>query len=110
MSCRVLHRGVEEAVLRRVAEDAQVAGLERILIPVLPTLRNGLMRGFLGRVSTWANVPPAEEGPSVTFGRYGDRRGAVAAALDVPTSQLQQLRGEHTTCDGDADEQDAEAE
>eukprot|EP00928_Gymnodinium_smaydae_P013268 TRINITY_DN14857_c0_g4_i1.p1 TRINITY_DN14857_c0_g4~~TRINITY_DN14857_c0_g4_i1.p1 ORF type:complete len:799 (-),score=145.10 TRINITY_DN14857_c0_g4_i1:286-2571(-) len=93
MSCRVLHRGVEEAVLRRVAEDACEAGFDKVVIPVVETPRNGLMRGFLDRVAAWADVCSAAVGEPVSFGRYGDRKGSVAPAMEVPSDKLKQLRG-----------------
>jgi len=43
MSCRVLGRAVEEAVLNRLAEEARAVGVERLVGIYLPTERNGLV-------------------------------------------------------------------
>ena len=43
MSCRVLGRRVEEAVLAHVAEAAQEAGAKRLIGEWLPTAKNGLV-------------------------------------------------------------------
>ncbi|WP_095012034.1 HAD-IIIC family phosphatase [Tsuneonella mangrovi] len=43
MSCRVLGRRVEEAILAHIAEAAREAGVEKLLGTYLPTARNGLV-------------------------------------------------------------------
>eukprot|EP00913_Durusdinium_trenchii_P013190 g12380.t1 len=124
MSCRVLHRGVEEALLCRVATEAVASGqagkakakarqrtkAQRpvapvaggrdtvwVLIPFLPSPRNDLMRNFLGRVAAYAKVPPPHEGPGhVPLGRHGGRRGQLAPAMALSAEMLQGLKGGHT--------------
>eukprot|EP00434_Breviolum_minutum_P026690 symbB.v1.2.023589.t1/scaffold2168.1/size87162/3 len=96
MSCRVLHRGVEEALLAQVALESEMADLEQVLIPCLPSPRNELMRNFLNRVALWAEVPSFADGPSVTIGRHGARRGVTAPVMQVSTEKLKQLKGQHS--------------
>jgi FkbH-like protein len=43
MSCRVLGRGVEQAVLNRLADEARASGIQRLIGIYLPTERNGLV-------------------------------------------------------------------
>mmetsp|Transcript_155943 Transcript_155943/g.499973 ORF Transcript_155943/g.499973 Transcript_155943/m.499973 type:complete len:728 (+) Transcript_155943:145-2328(+) len=93
LSCRVLHRGVEEALLRRVAEEAQDLGLDKVLVPLVETPRNKLMRDFLARVAAWAEVPCFTEGQPVAFGRSGARRGTMAPAMEVGAAKLRDLQG-----------------
>ena len=51
MSCRVLHRGVEQQLLRMVAEVAVAKGKEQIQVKFRPSSKNDLARGFLARVA-----------------------------------------------------------
>lgn len=81
MSCRVLGRTVEQAMLRLVAEDARAHGIGLLLGAYLPTPKNGMVRehypklGFVpdggeGEATRWrldldsADLPPA---PHVTL-------------------------------------------
>lgn len=114
MSCRVLHRGVEQALLRRVAEEAEAAGFERVLVPVVANPRNTLVRGFLARVAAWLDAPPLEQAEEATIGRYRGRsgcdavrRGAVAPAYGWPAARLKALQRCHTSC-GEEEEEGAE--
>jgi FkbH-like protein len=50
MSCRVLNRGVEQAVCNRLVEDARRAGAHRILGTYVPTDRNGMVRDLFPRL------------------------------------------------------------
>eukprot|EP00930_Biecheleria_cincta_P008159 TRINITY_DN109543_c0_g1_i1.p1 TRINITY_DN109543_c0_g1~~TRINITY_DN109543_c0_g1_i1.p1 ORF type:complete len:419 (+),score=82.63 TRINITY_DN109543_c0_g1_i1:618-1874(+) len=50
MSCRVLFRGVEQSLLRRLAELAVSEGRSSVSIPFHVSGRNDLARGFLSRV------------------------------------------------------------
>eukprot|EP00927_Polykrikos_kofoidii_P060919 TRINITY_DN55819_c0_g1_i1.p1 TRINITY_DN55819_c0_g1~~TRINITY_DN55819_c0_g1_i1.p1 ORF type:complete len:579 (+),score=80.23 TRINITY_DN55819_c0_g1_i1:63-1739(+) len=110
MSCRVLHRGVEQAVLRQIAEDAQLRGLSRVLLPFVQTTRNALMRNFLDRIAGWAQVPTASDGPSVTIGRFGEKRGVVSNSLEMRVDKLQELQVCHTDTDDDTTRADEGAE
>jgi FkbH-like protein len=50
LSCRVLGRGVEHAMLRRLGELAESAGLDFVCIPYKPTARNEPARAFADSV------------------------------------------------------------
>lgn len=50
MSCRVLNRGVEQAVCNRVAGDARAAGARRLIGRFIPTERNGIVRDLFARL------------------------------------------------------------
>jgi FkbH-like protein len=47
MSCRVIARGVEDAMLRTALEHARARGCPRLALPFVPTDRNEPMRRFL---------------------------------------------------------------
>jgi FkbH-like protein len=62
MSCRVLNRGVEQAVCNRVARDARAAGARRLVGTYLATARNGIVRDLyaqLGFVPAGDGADPA---------------------------------------------------
>jgi FkbH-like protein len=50
LSCRVLGRGVEHALLRRLGEEAVGLGLARVDVPFVATQKNQPARDFLERV------------------------------------------------------------
>jgi len=50
MSCRMLNRGVEQAVCNRIAGDALRAGAKRLIGIYLPTERNGIVRDLFQRL------------------------------------------------------------
>ena len=50
MSCRVLNRGVEQAVCNRVARDAKRAGAKRLTAIYVPTERNGIVADLFQRL------------------------------------------------------------
>jgi FkbH-like protein len=52
LSCRVLGRGVEHAMLRRLGEIAQSAGLNEVLLLHIPTARNVPARAFADSVAS----------------------------------------------------------
>jgi FkbH-like protein len=51
LSCRVLGRGVEHAMLRRLAEAAAQRGLTRVDLPFVPTPKNEPARAFADSVA-----------------------------------------------------------
>ncbi|CAJ1356070.1 unnamed protein product [Effrenium voratum] len=106
MSCRVLHRGVEEALLRSCAESAD----GKVMVPFLPTPRNELMRRFLARVASWAEVSEAEAGATVALGRHGGRRGILAPAMALPAAKLRSLRGENTLDEDEAGNEELQSD
>ncbi|CAL1162946.1 unnamed protein product [Cladocopium goreaui] len=100
MSCRVLHRGVEEKLLAKIAAEAEEQSLEQVLIPLLRSPRNDLMLNFLNRVATWAEVAPASEGSLVPVGRHKGR-GSLAPAMRLAARKLKDLEGQHTSSELD---------
>jgi len=52
LSCRVLGRGVEHAMLRRLAELADASGLELVRLPYIPTARNEPARAFADSIAS----------------------------------------------------------
>jgi FkbH-like protein len=50
MSCRVLNRGVEQAVCNRLVDDARCAGATRLAGHFIPTARNGIVRDLYERL------------------------------------------------------------
>ncbi len=59
MSCRVLGRKVEDAVLHAVAEKALAAGAHRLIGRYRPTAKNGLVRDMYPRLGfAAADAPP----------------------------------------------------
>ena len=50
MSCRVLGRGVEQAVLTEIVDRAASAGISRLCGRYIPTERNGLVRDHYARL------------------------------------------------------------
>jgi hypothetical protein len=78
MSCRVLQRGVEVALLQAVARDARAAGVSHIAIPLIPSegerKGNLLMRRFLDRLERWCclNGEGGEPRPTVVAASQND--------------------------------------
>ena len=55
--------------------------------------------GMLGNSQWWFilnifQVPSFADGPDVTIGRHGARRGVTAPVMQVSTAKLKQLKGE----------------
>jgi FkbH-like protein len=65
LSCRVLGRGVEHAMLRQIGEIAASAGLDFVCLPFNPTARNEPARAFADSVAERF----AERGPGGTLYR-----------------------------------------
>ncbi|CAK9043577.1 unnamed protein product [Durusdinium trenchii] len=53
MSCRVLHRGVELQLLRKVAQLALARDKAKVTVKFRPSSKNALARGFLARLFCW---------------------------------------------------------
>jgi FkbH-like protein len=60
LSCRVLGRGVEHRLLRFAGQQAFDLGLERVVVPFVPTSRNAPARQFLDSLSTNARTADGE--------------------------------------------------
>jgi FkbH-like protein len=65
MSCRVLGRGVESALLRVVTGDLMAAGARRLIGRLIPTKKNAPVRDFLPRHGFAA--APGDGGPGEVF-------------------------------------------
>lgn len=74
LSCRVLGRGVEQAMMRHLAQLAEDHGRDHLLIPFIPTAKNLPARHFLD------SLPQAETSP------HGE-----ATHYHVPTAALHHL-------------------
>jgi amino acid adenylation domain-containing protein/FkbH-like protein len=60
MSCRVLGRGVEHEVVRRLAKVAEAAQLPVVRIPFVPTQKNRPMQKFLDEIGSGYRHPEGE--------------------------------------------------
>ncbi len=120
MSCRVLHRGVEHAILRRVAQDAAACGAPLVLLALIPTpvegQGNARMQRFVARLRLWhdthdAELPSHGEPPAAPTGHPPSQvvvgRGTVAPAVPLVTSRLLQLELDATEDDAEEDEDGA---
>ncbi|QDL94557.1 HAD-IIIC family phosphatase (plasmid) [Paroceanicella profunda] len=65
MSCRVLKRRVEEAVLAVLAGAARAAGAERLTGRYIPTPKNALVRGHYPALGFTSGGPGATEGETL---------------------------------------------
>ncbi|MEM6480272.1 MAG: HAD-IIIC family phosphatase [Pseudomonadota bacterium] len=62
MSCRVIGRRVEEAVLAVVAEAARHAGVDRLVGAYLPTAKNGMVEGHFAKLGFTQHSEGADGG------------------------------------------------
>jgi len=60
LSCRVLGRGVEHSILRRLGEIAEEAGVATVDLPLIPTAKNEPARAFADSVARGFLVTEAE--------------------------------------------------
>jgi FkbH-like protein len=77
MSCRVLRRGVEDAVLQSIADDAVAAGATTLRGVYLPTLKNGQTATFY---------------PDRGFREIGEGRFEAALPLTLVSDHVTVLR------------------
>jgi FkbH-like protein len=63
MSCRVLGRGVEEATMNLVVEEARKLGASRLLGEYLPTKKNGIVREHYQKLG-FSRIDAGEDGSS----------------------------------------------
>lgn len=70
MSCRVLGRQVEEAVLEVLAEAATAAGYRALIGEYRPTDRNGMVAEHFPRLGFVQHPAPADAASEATFWRY----------------------------------------
>ena len=67
MSCRVLKRRVEEAVLATVAEAAREAGASRLIGDYLPSPKNAMVEGHFGTLGFTEAGPVGDGGTRWTL-------------------------------------------
>jgi len=70
MSCRVLGRQVEDAVLDVLAAAATAAGYRALIGEYRPTERNGMVAEHFPRLGFVQHPAPSESEPDATFWRY----------------------------------------
>jgi FkbH-like protein len=90
LSCRVLGRGVESALLRVVTEDLMVAGAQRLFARMIQTNKNAPARDFLARHGFVAAKGASDAGEvfvkqPLPGGKFDDDH--VAAFLEVSGSR-----------------------
>jgi FkbH-like protein len=75
MSCRVLGRRVEEAILQYLVREARAAGASELIGRYLPTARNGLVRDHFAKLgfASIGNEPDGETTWQLRVGDYADR-------------------------------------
>jgi FkbH-like protein len=79
MSCRVLGRRVEEAVLAVVADAARTAGVQTLIGEYLPTAKNGMVADFYGKLGFSQTGPIGEGGTRWSL----DLNGFAAPELPI---------------------------
>jgi FkbH-like protein len=75
MSCRVLGRGVEEAILQHLVQQARAAGIADLIGRYIPTARNGLVRDHFRKLG-FDQVdarPSGETTWQLAVNNYGDK-------------------------------------
>ena len=84
MSCRVLGRGVEEAMLNVVVNAARKLGATRLVGEYKPTAKNGMVREHYARLG-FAPLEHAEDGTRIDL---LDLQGYVAADTFIRVEEL----------------------
>ncbi|MDB5438420.1 MAG: methoxymalonyl-ACP biosynthesis protein FkbH [Caulobacteraceae bacterium] len=87
-SCRILRRGVEEAIMNTLMAHARLAGVNRIVGEFIPTPRNAMVADFYERLGFIA-VPSANEirrfvGNPAEFEAF---KSFIAINMDRPTGR-----------------------
>jgi FkbH-like protein len=75
MSCRVLGRRVEEAILQYLVREARTAGAIELIGRYVPTARNGLVRDHFAKLgfATAGDGPDGETRWRLAVGEYADK-------------------------------------
>jgi thioesterase domain-containing protein len=87
LSCRVLARGVEHAMIRELGAAAQLAGLARVSLPFVPTAKNLPAARFLQSLTSAAIMPLPGGGTSYLLpaaAAAGLAHVAEGGAADLP--------------------------
>ena len=86
MSCRVLGRRVEEALLQHLVQQARAAGASELIGRYIPTARNGLVRDHFEKLG-FARLGAEPNGETVwrlDIGQYSD--GELPMKIEISTS------------------------
>jgi predicted enzyme involved in methoxymalonyl-ACP biosynthesis len=81
MSCRVLGRRVENAVLRELLQRARELGVRRLVGRYLPTERNGMVRDHYEKLGF--SLLESEPGGATTWTMESDFNPTVAIPMKV---------------------------
>ncbi len=76
MSCRVLGRRVEEAILQHLVREARAAGASELVGRYIPTARNGLVRDHFAKLG-FAKADDAPDGETrwrLAVGEYAEKK------------------------------------
>lgn len=75
MSCRVLGRRVEEAILQHLVREARAAGASELIGRYIPTARNGLVRDHFAKLgfAKAGDAPDGETTWRLAVGEYSDK-------------------------------------
>ncbi|MGH8259878.1 MAG: HAD-IIIC family phosphatase [Steroidobacteraceae bacterium] len=103
MSCRVLNRGIEQAVCNRLVRDALRAGARRLVGQFVPTERNGIVADLFERLT----FAPLKDGDSVRW--VLDLAAYRPFELLVIEAELHSAPAEDVSLEGSAAPQDAHA-
>eukprot|EP00439_Symbiodinium_sp_Y106_P010292 s3434_g1.t1 len=98
LSCRVLHRGVEQSLLRELGKAAAGEGRQLVKIHFRASGKNDLARGFLARLHSWARLGDPCQRPTKEEATDKD-------CFELPVETLAHL--ENHTLQRFADEEDA---
>jgi FkbH-like protein len=90
LSCRVLGRGVEHAVLRQLGRLARERGLAQVLLPFTPTARNQAAKDFLHSLPAEAGRLATTVAEAVTFepGSRTSTPDPAAPRAEAPAAAL----------------------
>lgn len=92
LSCRVLGRGVEHALLARLGEEAARRGCSNVLLPFIPTPKNLPARAFARSVAEQSMLEMDEQ-EQLTLPAFAARRIRYQAA-EVPAEVLDALHAD----------------
>lgn len=91
MSCRVLGRKVEEAMLGEIAAQAQVSGIARLIGRYLPTAKNGMVREHYAKLGFDLRAEDEEGRREFVLALDGFTSEAVPMEIRRPTLDAEHL-------------------
>jgi len=86
MSCRVLGRRVEEAILQHLVQQARAAGASELIGRYIPTARNGLVRDHFEKLG-FARLSEAANGETIwrlSVAEYSDKELPMKIEASAP--------------------------